>query len=172
MLSIPQYVILWCLLFTLFGSVWYVLDRRYGVDQQRLYETLMATAESKTAEFDARLDEEGRFVKNGDERLAKDESVFIRTDSGGIGSSNDKAAGDDGALARSDASATAVLEADEGAEAAPGRSVNLFGQEDDDAGGARRGDGSRGGAAKRGAKKKTKTKVVKKVVRKRKSGGR
>ncbi len=35
MLSIPHYVMLWCILFTIIGAVWYNLDRRYGVKLYR-----------------------------------------------------------------------------------------------------------------------------------------
>ncbi len=48
-----------------------------GTDQQELYDVLLAQAESKTAEFDEVLDEEGKVVKDTD-RLAKDDGVFIR----------------------------------------------------------------------------------------------
>ncbi len=51
-----------------------------GADQQLLYDQLMAQAQQKTAEFDAQLDEEGKFVKRTDDRLADDEGVFIRTE--------------------------------------------------------------------------------------------
>jgi len=48
-----------------------------GTDADKLYAKLLETAERKTAEFDAVLDEEGRFVKDA-ERLEKDETVVIR----------------------------------------------------------------------------------------------
>jgi len=142
-----------------------------GVDQQELYDRLMETAQSKTAEFDARLDEEGRFVKSGDDRLAKDDSVFIRRDGGdadGAGAGQHAR----GMVAKgADIDLEAVAdEAERGhassdAEGKPsrdgGRPVNLFGEEDED-------DGSEaGGAATSTAKKR---KVVKKVVRKRNGG--
>ncbi|MEM8835582.1 MAG: DNA topoisomerase VI subunit B [Planctomycetota bacterium] len=49
------------------------------VDADALYQALLATAESKTAEHDDELDEEGRVVKPTD-RLDRDESVYIRDD--------------------------------------------------------------------------------------------
>ena len=48
-----------------------------GTDQQALYDALLQQAESKTAEFDEVLDDEGKVVKDSD-RLAKDDGVFIR----------------------------------------------------------------------------------------------
>lgn len=35
MLSVPHYVILWCILFIILGTVWYILDRRFGVHLYR-----------------------------------------------------------------------------------------------------------------------------------------
>ncbi|MEM1165031.1 MAG: DNA topoisomerase VI subunit B, partial [Planctomycetota bacterium] len=66
-----------------------------GADQQQVYDSLMAMAQAKTAQFDEELDDEGRVIgKNGRakrDRLEEDESVMIRadthpeTDSGGTG---------------------------------------------------------------------------------------
>lgn len=48
-----------------------------GGDRDAIYQRLLETAQSKTAEFDAQLDEEGKFIKDTD-RLARDDAVLIR----------------------------------------------------------------------------------------------
>jgi DNA topoisomerase-6 subunit B len=97
-----------------------------GTDQQALYDKLMATAEQKTAEFDAKLDEEGRFVKNSDDRLSKDETVFIRRDTAAAEGKDDRPV-PRGADIDLDAAAD-----EREAEADNGKATGLFGQDDDE----------------------------------------
>lgn len=60
------------------GEVATACERLTGEDAGTVYEHLLAIAERKTHEMDQQLDEEGRVIKNSDDRLAKDDAVFIR----------------------------------------------------------------------------------------------
>ncbi|MEM1013934.1 MAG: DNA topoisomerase VI subunit B, partial [Planctomycetota bacterium] len=51
-----------------------------GVDTAELYESLMKQAKRRTEIADAKLDEEGKFIKDDDGRLAKDDDVIIVRD--------------------------------------------------------------------------------------------
>jgi DNA topoisomerase-6 subunit B len=75
-----------------------------GADAEKLYAKLLETAERKTAEFDAVLDEEGRFVKEMD-RLEKDETVVIRREAKPPAEATD----DDASSARSNGAAGSTL---------------------------------------------------------------
>jgi len=59
------------------GEVAKACEHLTGEDAQQVYDHLLAIAERKTVEMDLELDEEGRVIRDGD-RLAKDETVFIR----------------------------------------------------------------------------------------------
>ena len=117
-------------------------------DAEALYNKLLETAERKTAEVDATLDEQGRFVRET-ERLKKDETVFIREPKIERGSDLDL----EDAAARKEAELGAKQRDDYGDDddesGGGGRSTNLFGEEDEPP-----------------ASTKTKRKVKKKVVRK------
>ncbi|MFU8829737.1 MAG: hypothetical protein ACNA8P_09940, partial [Phycisphaerales bacterium] len=117
-----------------------------GTDAEKLYAALLATAESKTAQFDDVLDDEGKVVDDGG-RLAKDESVFIREFNGdGNGASSPKT------LRGSDLDLDSIADAREDDEGDSDR--NLFGEAD---------------APK--PKRKVKKKVVKKKVKRKRSDG-
>ncbi|MEL6498157.1 MAG: DNA topoisomerase VI subunit B [Planctomycetota bacterium] len=51
-----------------------------GVDTAELYDNLMKQAKRRTEIADAKLDEEGKFIKDDDGRLAKDDDVIIVRD--------------------------------------------------------------------------------------------
>jgi len=132
------------------GEVSTACNKITGVDRDRLYESLLATAQRKTAEFDAQLDEEGRFVRKSEDRLSGDETVFIRP----------QAAFEDGGGEDENGRVAARVSSDrEAAAGSPGGGETLFGPDESD------GDGP-GSAGKPAAGKKKKKKVKRKVRRK------
>jgi len=77
------------------GEVATACEKLTGEDAKNVYEHLLAVAERKTFEMDQKLDEEGRVVKNAN-RLAKDESTFIREAEADQGDEQPAGTGDDG----------------------------------------------------------------------------
>ena len=62
------------------GEIAKACENLNGADAKTVYESLLATAELKTAQFDDVLDDSGKVIDNH-ARLAKDEGVFIREES-------------------------------------------------------------------------------------------
>jgi len=62
-----------------------------GTDTEELYDALLRQAKHRTEIADAQLDEDGKFIKDENGRLAKDEDVII-IQNGAIASENDPAA--------------------------------------------------------------------------------
>lgn len=119
-----------------------------GVETEKLYAALLAIAESKTAQYDDVLDEEGKKIDDGG-RLAKDESVFIREFNGDGDAPPTKSASKRGSDLDLDAIADAREDADD-----DDSDRNLFGESDPPK-----------------KKRRVKKKVVKKKVKRKRSGG-